>query len=421
MDKIGHLDKNEPHFKGDKLEPVSQSSCVGKALGKDIDHNVKCFVCRKMLRNPQLVLCCQSMFCLDCTYIIIPDEGKHSEPKCPSCKQRFLPISNEMLQIFYQKMSFTCPYCKKFTSSFENVQNSHWLTCPYFPLSCTNKCGEQLQRQHIEAHIEKECLLTQIDCGLKSKIGCQFRSSRAQMFTHLVNEHVVPDTLQNALHIAWEWHANYNKYSYLEDDLANSIPKEPGYECEIAEFVPDAFQTVCPICMAVLRQPYATSCCGKSFCLFCIKSIKDNNKPCPLCNSMKYTMSFNKGLQQSLIQLQVFCTNKEDANGCQWKGELLQLDNHLNLKPKPGDEMKGCKFTKIECKYCSEMFKRSELKKHQLQCTSGRLLTVMCGSIISPCMRGVKLIHQSGQGIGVARMYIMHLAYLVNNECYKSR
>ena len=335
------------------------------ASTKNIDYN--CFACHQLLRNPQFVLCCHSILCLECINTI-QAEGK----PCPSCQQPdFAFVPNLKLRRFCQK---TCPYCKNFTSSFEDVESNHWPECPFIPISCPNMCSIRPQRQNVEAHLEKDCPFTLVDCDLKSEIGCQTRLPRVEMFAHIIT-HVVPQSLQDALQRALTWYTTFKEVSYHEN-LPMSKPKGSGYECEFAEPVPSAFQTKCLICMEILREPYTTSCCGKSFCLFCIKDIKDNNKPCPHCQCPKYAMIYNKGLQQSLIQLQVFCSNKE--GGCQWKGELSQLENHLNLNPKPNDQMTGCSFAEIKCKYCSKMFKRNEIDKHQSDvCTerpSGRYL-----------------------------------------------
>jgi len=38
----------------------------------------------------------------------------------------------------------------------------------------------------------------------------------------------------------------------------------------------------------------------------------------------------NKGLNRSLRQLQVYCTHRKD--GCQWRGELGELNQHLTVR-----------------------------------------------------------------------------------------
>ena len=99
-----------------------------------------------------------------------------------------------------------------------------------------------------------------------------------------------------------------------------------GYDCKFVTRPPTAFQTECLICQLILREPYQTTCCGKSFCRSCIQGV-ENMIQCPACRG-KLELLPNKGLRQSLIQLPVWCTYRED--GCQWSGELGELDRHLN-------------------------------------------------------------------------------------------
>ena len=107
------------------------------------------------------------------------------------------------------------------------------------------------------------------------------------------------------------------------------------------------------------------TCCGKSFCRQCIERVKGSNKPCPCCNKGDFNDYPNLGLQQPLYGFKVYCVNKED--GCEWKGELGELDNHLNLNPQDRDdkELEGCEFAEIECSYCSDFIKRNELLHHK--------------------------------------------------------
>ena len=120
-----------------------------------------------------------------------------------------------------------------------------------------------------------------------------------------------------------------------------------GLECEFVEKPPKAFQCECPICLLVLREPYQATCCGKSFCKECIHRIKAANQACPTCNDKKFTLFPNKGLQQSLYDFQVYCTHK--SKGCEWTGELRELDNHLNSDPPADKALQGCLYTVITC------------------------------------------------------------------------
>jgi len=99
-----------------------------------------------------------------------------------------------------------------------------------------------------------------------------------------------------------------------------------GYDCKFVTPPPTAFQTECPVCHLILREPYQTTCCGKSFCQSCIQGV-ENLIPCPACKG-ELDLFPNGGLKQALVQLLVWCTHHEV--GCQWIGELRELEHHLD-------------------------------------------------------------------------------------------
>ena len=137
-----------------------------------------------------------------------------------------------------------------------------------------------------------------------------------------------------------------------------------GFECEFVEDPPKYLQAECPVCLHIIREPYQVTCCGKSFCKVCIEQVKAKNNPCPCCKQDNFDDFPNKGLQQPLYGFQVHCANKEI--GCQWTGELRQLDKHLNLnESNKEDQLKGCKFADIKCSYCSVYVTRNKLLQHQ--------------------------------------------------------
>ena len=98
-----------------------------------------------------------------------------------------------------------------------------------------------------------------------------------------------------------------------------------GYDCKFVDSPLSAFQTDCPICRLILRDPYQATCCGTSFCHTCSQRI---NTHCPTCRKDNFEVFPNKGLKRSIYQLRVFCTHRRD--GCTWEGELGELEHHLN-------------------------------------------------------------------------------------------
>ena len=136
-----------------------------------------------------------------------------------------------------------------------------------------------------------------------------------------------------------------------------------GFDIEFVEQPPKAVQIECPVCLQILREPYQAPCCGYSFCKLCIEKVKADNMPCPTCKEENFVTFYDKRLQRSLSELHVYCSHKQE--GCEWKGELGQFNNHLNLSPQPDKRLEGCGYSEIECIYCSELITRCNINVHQ--------------------------------------------------------
>ena len=155
-----------------------------------------------------------------------------------------------------------------------------------------------------------------------------------------------------------------------------------GYSCLFVEAPPDIIQTECPLCLLVLRQPRQVTCCGKSFCRVCLDKFKSTAARqsdvvfCPCCNNTKIVDYPNIGLQQSLHGLRVHCVNKD--KGCEWRGELGELDNHLNIPHQVDSHnlnqglgtgtgtFESCKYVLVRCIKCHKMVQRCKLEDHSV-------------------------------------------------------
>ena len=118
--------------------------------------------------------------------------------------------------------------------------------------------------------------------------------------------------------------------------MADRKEKFGGYDTNFVEQVPSAFQTVCPICHLILRDPYQATCCGTNFCNSCCQQI-DDSKPCPVCRDDNFKTSPNLNMKHALSQCQVLCTHSKD--GCKWTGELGDLEHHLKNVVHPGESL----------------------------------------------------------------------------------
>ncbi len=153
-----------------------------------------------------------------------------------------------------------------------------------------------------------------------------------------------------------------------------------GFECEFVEPPPKFVCVECPICLHVLRDPWQVGCCGKSFCYECLEKIRDEGHDpamCPCCKDTIFEEFTDKGHKQTLYEFKVYCTYK--SKGCEWTGELRELDGHLNLyPPSAGKSLEGCPFASIDCPLayagCKVKLTRQEVKEHLQKQTISHVL-----------------------------------------------
>ena len=138
-----------------------------------------------------------------------------------------------------------------------------------------------------------------------------------------------------------------------------------GYDCEFVTSPSEAIQTECPVCLQIPREPCLISCpCGKEFCRECIERIKDDNKPCPLCNLSDFTFLRHHGSERYLKAQEVWCSHNKD--GCEWRGKLGEYEQHLNEDPSQENQLSGCQFVEVGCVHgCGERFQRRHIASHQ--------------------------------------------------------
>ena len=106
-------------------------------------------------------------------------------------------------------------------------------------------------------------------------------------------------------------------------------------------------------------DPFQVTCCGNSFCKSCVQ---DDKKSCPTCNEADFGVFPDKRLRRSLYAFAVRCIHQK--KGCQWTGELGELDEHLNLDPKRRKQLVGCAFAGVAWS-CYEYFQRRHVHAHQ--------------------------------------------------------
>ena len=124
-------------------------------------------------------------------------------------------------------------------------------------------------------------------------------------------------------------------------------------------------------------------CCGYRFCRDCITPIANYNKKCPLCNCTFSSIIHDKLLQRTLNEKLVYCTHK-DA-GCDWTGNLVTLDHHLNAMPVSSEKrMEGCSVQSLKCSHCDKAFKRCDVLDHEFKCPCRPITCKYCEVFSAP-------------------------------------
>lgn len=155
-----------------------------------------------------------------------------------------------------------------------------------------------------------------------------------------------------------------------------------GYDCQFVEPMSSDLQTECSVCLGILCEPYLVDCCGYRFCRSCIETVQDDSKSCPLCNK-RFKIFPDKQLQRVLSQKQVYCKHKED--GCEWSGQLSELDKHLNdIDEGQGKiHFEGCPYVTLKCSNCEKLVKRADFESHRIRCFDCEYTCEYCNSFTS--------------------------------------
>ena len=84
-------------------------------------------------------------------------------------------------------------------------------------------------------------------------------------------------------------------------------------------------------------------------------------KACPICGTQGWSTVLNRHFQRQVRSLRVFC--RHEARGCEWKGELRDLDSHPCAVSCPCERHNFQNFHEIGV----EMLKIKETKNEQQQ------------------------------------------------------
>ena len=133
---------------------------------------------------------------------------------------------------------------------------------------------------------------------------------------------------------------------------------------EIQFINPPAYDHNCPVCLQLLQDAYQTTCCGNHICHDCTQQIKAMpDVKCPKCRDVNFDANKDIFFSRQLLNMKVYCSYA--MAGCNWTGELRNLEDHLKTT---------CKRGVTTCNYCNLEVNQS-IENHLL----------ICGEIVLDC------------------------------------
>ena len=141
------------------------------------------------------------------------------------------------------------------------------------------------------------------------------------------------------------------------------ITEPGGYDYKFVDAEPPD-RLVCTICHLPSQEPHIVDCCGKTYCKSCLdraKRASTVSTACAHCRAESFGSMINKQADREIKNLHICCTNKE--KGCEWQGELNDINNHLGNSD-------GCQFEEVKCSNeCDKMIERRYLTSHvEIEC-----------------------------------------------------
>ena len=116
----------------------------------------------------------------------------HSTVKipCRDCGEVFNRFCMPSHREFCLKRPYTCPYCRDWSATYQEVADEHWPDCELRPVACPNECGAQPSRPNLEEHVRVE---------LRSAyLGANFCSETGSAQPHPTPLSPAPNTLSSA-------------------------------------------------------------------------------------------------------------------------------------------------------------------------------------------------------------------------------
>ncbi len=98
----------------------------------------------------------------------------------------------------------------------------------------------------------------------------------------------------------------------------------------------------CPVSLELLTQPHQTTCCGNHISHQAADRLIKEGRHCPLCKESNFSTHVDKFFTRKVCELKIRCPCKK--SGCEWTGELGDLNQHTTSCPKRPWKCPYCPF-----------------------------------------------------------------------------
>lgn len=129
-----------------------------------------CKICRKVLYQPQLSVCCGQHFCKFCLDNWVQECRNDKKPSiCPHCRtegKKFQHVDNKAVEREINELIIHCIHHRSGCVWLGELGNlrSHLKNCGYVTLSCTKKCEKKMKRKDLGNHLLTECPFRDYQC-----------------------------------------------------------------------------------------------------------------------------------------------------------------------------------------------------------------------------------------------------------------
>jgi hypothetical protein len=190
-----------------------------------VPRDLRCCICRDVLRNPRLCQDKEHQFCLACI-----SQHLNNSPTCPECRENLTPETLKHPQRFLKnrlaELLIKCDYIERGCPDHIQLGNlkDHVNLCGFAPITC-EKCDMQINRKDKENHDKSFCQLGGAkcqDCGnikasqdeMKAEL-CQVKARQGELKGNQdemkENQDVIKQQLNEIMNAQEEYQRSINR------------------------------------------------------------------------------------------------------------------------------------------------------------------------------------------------------------------